>query len=90
MFCELQTKTNIMEIKVLGTGCSKCKTLEKLTKDVISELGIDAHVEKVEDIQKIMGYGIMSTPGLVINEKVVLSGKIPKSSELKEILTQNL
>lgn len=78
-----------MEIKVLGTGCAKCKTLEKLVKDVVAELGLNATVEKVEDIQKIMRYGIMSTPGLVINEKVIFSGRLPKSSELKEILTQN-
>ncbi|MBC8146797.1 MAG: thioredoxin family protein, partial [Bacteroidetes bacterium] len=63
--------------------------LEKLVKDVVAELGLNATVEKVEDIQKIMRYGIMSTPGLVINEKVIFSGRLPKSSELKEILTQN-
>jgi len=78
-----------MEIKVLGTGCSNCKTLEKLTRQTVEELNIDATIEKVEDIQKIMEYGIMRTPGLIINGKVVLSGQIPKPTELKEILTQN-
>jgi small redox-active disulfide protein 2 len=78
-----------MEIKVLGTGCSKCKSLEKATRQAVEELNLKASIEKVEDIQKIMEYGIMSTPGLVVNGKVVLSGKLPKSDELKNILTQN-
>ncbi len=78
-----------MEIKVLGTGCAKCKSLEKATKQAIDELNINASVEKVEDIQEIMEYGVMSTPGLVINGKVVLSGKLPKVDELKEIISQN-
>jgi len=78
-----------MEIKVLGTGCPKCKALEKAAQDVIRELGIDATVGKEEDIMKIMGYGIMHTPGLVINEKVVLSGRVPSASELKQIFIQN-
>ena len=77
-----------MKIKVLGTGCAKCKKLEELTAEIISELGIDASIEKVEDIYKIMQYGVMQTPGLVVNEKVVLSGRLPKPSELKELLTQ--
>ncbi|MFV0591809.1 MAG: thioredoxin family protein [Draconibacterium sp.] len=75
-----------MEIKVLGTGCAKCKKLEELTRNVISEMGVDATIEKVEDIYKIMQFGVMRTPGLVVNGKVVLSGKLPKTSELKELL----
>ena len=78
-----------MEIKVLGTGCTKCKTLESVTRQAADELQLNATIEKVEDIQKIMAYGIMRTPGLVINDKVVLSGQVPKVKELKEILTQN-
>jgi len=78
-----------MEIKVLGTGCPKCKQLEKAVRDSIEDLAIEANVTKVEDIMKIMAYGIMHTPGLVINEKVVLSGRLPSSNELKQILTQN-
>ena len=78
-----------MEIKVLGTGCSNCKTLEKLVYNVLAELDLEANVEKIEDIQKIMSYGILSTPGLVINNKVVLSGKVPSSKELKEIIEKN-
>lgn len=82
-------KTVKMDIKVLGTGCSKCKKLEKIAKEAVAELEIDAVVEKVEDIQKIMAYGVMQTPGIVINEKVVLSGKLPKLNELKDIIKNN-
>ena len=72
-----------MHIKVLGPGCAKCKKLEKMTKELVAEKGIDA------EIFKIMQFGVMSTPGLVINEKVVLSGRLPSTSELSEILTNN-
>jgi small redox-active disulfide protein 2 len=78
-----------MEIKVLGTGCTKCKSLEKLTNELIAETGVDATVEKVEDIFKIMQFGVMSTPALVIDKKVVLSGRLPSASELKEIILKN-
>lgn len=78
-----------MEIKVLGTGCPKCKQLERLVVNSLAELDIAAAVSKVEDIMKIMEYGIMHTPGLVIDEKVVFSGRVPTSNELKQILTQN-
>jgi len=79
-----------MEIKVLGTGCAKCKSLEKITRKAVDELNLDASVEKVEDIQKIMEYAVMRTPALVINEKVVISGQLPKITELKSLLTNNL
>jgi len=78
-----------MNIKILGTGCSKCKTLEKLTRDAVAEMGLSADIEKVEDIIKIMNYGVMSTPALVVDEKIILSGRVPSSNELKEILTKN-
>ena len=78
-----------MEIKVLGTGCARCKSLEKITRKAVKELSLDATVTKVEDIQKIMEYAVMRTPALVINEKVVMSGQLPKVAELKELLTQN-
>jgi small redox-active disulfide protein 2 len=78
-----------MEIKILGTGCANCKTLEKGILIAVEDLKIDAKVEKVEDIIKIMGYGIMKTPGLEINEKVVLSGRVPSVSELKEIIAKH-
>ena len=60
-----------MEIKVLGTGCPKCKTLEKHTRDAVNELGLDANVSKVEDIMDIMNFGVMTTPALVVDGKVV-------------------
>jgi len=80
-----------MTIKVLGPGCMNCKTLEKRTITALQELGMDAVVEKVEDLQKIASYGILHTPGLVINEKVAFSGSVPTVEKLKEILlaTQN-
>lgn len=71
-----------MIIKILGTGCSKCTTLEKKVKDLVQVHNIDAVVEKVSQIQNIMKYGIMSTPGLVINEKVVSFGTIPKDEQI--------
>jgi small redox-active disulfide protein 2 len=75
-----------MEIKILGTGCSNCKTLEKSVINALTEMNYSASVEKVEDIQKIMGYGIMRTPGLVINNEVVISGRVPNMKELKELI----
>ena len=76
-----------MEIKVLGTGCPKCKNLEKLTNDTVSELNLDAVVEKVEDIMDIMTYDVMKTPALVVDGKVVISGRVPSAEELKKLLT---
>lgn len=78
-----------MEIKILGPGCPKCKTLDKITREAVSELGITADITKEEDIVNIMNYGIMHTPGLVINGKVVLSGRVPSLKEVKEILTNH-
>lgn len=78
-----------MEIKILGTGCSNCKTLEKSVINALAEMDLSANVSKEEDIQKIMAYGIMRTPGLVIDEKVVLAGRVPSLNELKEIIVKN-
>ncbi len=78
-----------MEIKILGTGCPKCKLLEQATRNTIAEMGITASIEKVEDIVKIMGYGVMQTPALVINEKVIISGRVPSNSEIKDVLNKN-
>lgn len=77
-----------MEIKVLGSGCKKCSTLEKATKEAVADLNIDANIEKVEDIVKIMEYGVMSTPALVVNGKVVVSGRVPSPKELQSLLTE--
>jgi small redox-active disulfide protein 2 len=76
-----------MEIKILGPGCIKCRSLEKKTLDMVNELGIEAKITKEEDIVKIMEYGIMRTPGLVIDEKLVFSGRLPSKDELRKLLT---
>jgi len=77
-----------MEIKILGTGCPKCRTLEKLTREVVEKNGIQATITKVEDIQEIMKYHIMSTPALVVNEKVEIKGYVPSESEIKNVLSK--
>lgn len=79
-----------MEIKVLGTGCARCKSLERITRKAVEELSLDATVEKVEDIQKIMEYAVMRTPALVINERVVMSGQVPNVEQIKDLLTNNM
>jgi small redox-active disulfide protein 2 len=75
-----------MNIKVLGTGCPTCKILFKNVEEVISEIGINATLEKEENIKEIMKYGVMSLPALVINEKVIFSGKNPGKEELKKYI----
>ncbi len=75
-----------MEIKILGSGCAKCKTLTETAQQAVADLGLDAKVEKVEDIVQIMNYGVMSTPALVIDEKVIFSGKVPSLTEIKSML----
>ena len=77
-----------MEIKILGPGCPRCKTLEKITKDVVEKEGFNADITKVEDIMAIMNYGVMSTPALVINEKVEIRGRVPSYEEIKQVLTK--
>ncbi len=75
-----------MIVKILGPGCNNCKTLEKATRQALADLGLDATVEKVTDYPTIVGYGIMSTPGLVVDEKVLVSGRVPKPAEIRELL----
>jgi small redox-active disulfide protein 2 len=70
------------QIKVLGTGCANCKTTLKLIEDVAAEKGVAVQLEKVEDIQAIMGYGVMSTPGVVIDGKVVHAGGVPSREKI--------
>ena len=77
-----------MIIKVLGTGCAKCMQLEKTAKEAVKELGVDAKIEEVKDITKILEYPILTTPGLVIDEKVVCSGKIPSKDEVKKYINE--
>ena len=75
-----------MKIKILGSGCARCDSLEKLTRKAVDELHLDATVEKVGDIQEILSYSVLCTPALVINNKVVLSGKVPHMTEIKSLL----
>jgi small redox-active disulfide protein 2 len=73
-------------IKVLGPGCTNCKTLERVTREAVADLGLDATIEKVEDYAEIAGYGIMSTPALVVDEEVLVYGRVPKVAELRALL----
>jgi len=77
-----------MEIKILGPGCAKCKTLDRITREVVEKNGIDATVTKVEDIMEIMKYGVMSTPALVVDDKVLVKGRVPSPDEIKQILAK--
>ena len=72
----------MVSVKILGTGCKKCQTLESKVRDLVTQNGIDAVVEKVTDIQEMVNYGIMMTPGLIINEKVKSYGIIPKDDQI--------
>jgi small redox-active disulfide protein 2 len=73
-------------IKILGTGCPKCKAMETTVKEVIQENNIDAEVFKVEDIMEIMEYNVLSTPVLVIDEEIKIKGRVPSKSETEELL----
>lgn len=77
-----------LEIKILGTGCPKCKSLDKVTRKVVEETGLEANIEKVEDIMEIMKFGIIATPGLVVNGEVKVSGRLPSEKEIRSIITQ--
>ena len=72
-----------MDIKVLGPGCARCVDLERKTRRAVDEMGVAANVEKISDIQKIIAYRIMATPGLVIDGKVKCAGRIPSVDEIK-------
>lgn len=80
----------MLSIKVLGSGCSNCRKLEVLAHQVVDQLGVQAEIVKVTEYPEIMAYNIMSTPGLVINEKVVSSGRIPSTAEITTFVTNAL
>ena len=77
-----------MEIKVLGTGCAKCMSLEKATRQAVEESGIEATVTKVEDFIEIMKLGVMTTPALVVDGKVLIKGRVPSVTEIKELIAK--
>lgn len=78
-----------MDIKILGTGCPKCKALEKATLEAVKQSKIVATVSKVEDIVEIIKYGVMSTPALVVDGKIAVKGRVPNVAEIQEILRRN-
>ena len=79
----------MVSVKILGTGCKKCQTLETKVRDLVTRNGVDAVVEKVTDIQEMVNYGIMMTPGLIINEKVKSYGIIPKDDQIIKWLKES-
>jgi small redox-active disulfide protein 2 len=79
-----------MKIKVLGPGCMNCRTLERRTIEALENLGVDASVDKVVDIEGIASYGVMRTPGLVIDEKLVWQGGVPSIERIKELITSHV
>lgn len=79
-----------MEVKILGSGCSNCKRLEKTARQALDEMGVEATVTKVTDFGDIMAYNIIATPGLVIDEKVVSSGRVPSKAEVTSMIATAL
>ena len=79
-----------MELKILGGGCANCKRLEKVTRQALEEMGLEADILKVTDFSEIMTYGILTTPGLVIDGKVVSSGRVPSKAEVTTLLSTAL
>ncbi|HOI83781.1 MAG TPA: thioredoxin family protein [Campylobacterales bacterium] len=75
-----------MKIEILGTGCAKCKMLLEITQNAVEKAGVDAEIVKVEDPIAIMNYGVMSTPALVVDQEVKMSGRLPSADEIVEIL----
>lgn len=72
-----------MKIEILGTGCAKCQKLEELVNDVVKTSGVQVEITKVKDIKKIMTYGVMTTPGLVVDGEVKIAGKMPTADQIK-------
>ena len=79
----------MVKIKILGTGCAKCKKLAEQTELAAKAMGIEYSLEKITDIQEIINFGVMSTPALVVDGKVLLTGKLPTVEELKKLLVGN-
>jgi len=79
-----------VKIKVLGPGCARCHQLEQTIREVVRELGIDAEIDVVKDVKKMLEYPILTTPGLVIDEKLVCSGRVPTKTEITTLITTAL
>lgn len=77
----------MLDVKVLGPGCANCKRVEQIARKEVAKLGVEATIEKVTDYGQIMGYGVMSTPGLVIDGQVMATGRIPSNQEVADWLT---
>lgn len=75
-----------MLIKVLGPGCANCVNLERVTRQAVADLGLDVEIEKVTDYAAIAGYGVMRTPALVVDEQVVLSGRVPTADQVRDLI----
>ncbi len=76
-----------MDIKILGTGCAKCQQLEHLTHEAVTSLGLDATIDKVTEPGEIASWGVMTTPALVVDDRVVTSGRVPSAADLMVMLT---
>ena len=77
-----------MHVKILGSGCKNCQKLEEHTRQALAELGLEASMEKVADYPTMMSYGVMKTPALVVDEKVVISGRVPSADEIAGLLRE--
>lgn len=80
----------MLTIQVLGSGCANCHKVETLAKQAVAQLGVEGHVTMVTDLKEIMRYGILGTPGLVINDKVVFAGRVPALSQITAMITDAL
>ena len=78
------------KIEVLGPGCANCQRLEAMARQAVADLGVEAEVEKITDVKEIMARGVMSTPGLVVNGKVVSKGRVPSASEVTSLIASAL
>lgn len=73
-------------IKILGTGCAKCKQTEAVIRETLDEMGVTANIEKVEDIEKIISYDVMATPAVVVDDQVMSKGKVPSKDEVRAMM----
>ena len=78
-----------MTIKILGTGCPKCINMTGIVQDVVSENNIDASIEKIEDIMEILKFNVMTMPALIVDDVIAIKGRVPKKSEVLELLKNN-